>query len=296
MSPSTVRSSGTKPTPALSTSLTLWPRSSSPSSRIDPSQRSCRPRMASVSSVWPLPWTPATARISPRAMSKVMPSTTCWPVGAMTVRSLTLNVVSCGLAGALSRVRLTARPTIMEASSVVDAPGSALPTTLPRRMTVMVSDTAFTSRSLCEMKTIEVPLLFSWRMMSRSSSVSWGVSTAVGSSRMSTLASRTRALMISTRCWTPTGRSSISASGSTSNPYLSEISLIFRRVSSRFRKPPALVVSAPSATFSATVNTGTSMKCWCTMPMPAAMASPGPRKVTALPSTRISPSLGSYSP
>ncbi|MCY1248583.1 hypothetical protein D9M72_620280 [compost metagenome] len=62
------------------------------------------------------------------------------------------------------------------------------------------------------------------------------------------------------------------------------------------RKPPALVVSAPSATFSATVKTGTSMKCWCTMPMPAAIASPGPRKVTALPSTRISPSLGSYRP
>ena len=31
-------------------------------------------------------------------------------------------------------------------------------------------------------------------------------------------------------------------------------------------------------TFSATVKTGTSMKCWCTMPMPAAMASPGPAK------------------
>ena len=31
-------------------------------------------------------------------------------------------------------------------------------------------------------------------------------------------------------------------------------------------------------TFSATVNTGMSMKCWCTMPMPAAIASPGPAK------------------
>ena len=50
--------------------------------------------------------------------------------------------------------------------------------------------------------------------------------------------------MISTRCCTPTGRSSIRASGSTSKPYRSEISRIFRRVSSRSRKPPALVVSA----------------------------------------------------
>ncbi len=33
--------------------------------------------------------------------------------------------------------------------------------------------------------------------------------------------------------------------------------------------------STPSITFSATVNTGTSMKCWWTMPMPAAIASLG---------------------
>src|SRR5436190_1851267 len=33
----------------------------------------------------------------------------------------------------------------------------------------------------------------------------------------------------------------------------------------------------PRVTFSATVNTGTSMKCWCTIPMPAAM-----RRTTAL--------------
>ena len=38
------------------------------------------------------------------------------------------------------------------------------------------------------------------------------------------------------------------------------------------------VGSTPSTTFSATVKTGTSMKCWWTMPMPAAMASPGPVK------------------
>ena len=76
--------------------------------------------------------------------------------------------------------------------------------------------------------------------MSRSSSVSCGVSTAVGSSRIRTSASRTRALMISTRCWTPTGRSSTMASGSTSNPYWSEIWRIFRRVASRLRKPRRL--------------------------------------------------------
>jgi hypothetical protein len=56
------------------------------------------------------------------------------------------------------------------------------------------------------------------RMIAISSSVSCGVSTAVGSSKTSTFASRESALMISTRCCTPTGRSPTRASGSTSNP------------------------------------------------------------------------------
>ena len=52
----------------------------------------------------------------------------------------------------------------------------------------------------------------------------------------------------------------------------------------------------PRVTFSATVNTGTSMKCWCTIPMPAAMASFGELNWTFLPSSRISPSSGCSSP
>ncbi len=38
------------------------------------------------------------------------------------------------------------------------------------------------------------------------------------------------------------------------------------------------------------------MKCWCTMPIPAAIASPGPAKVTGVPSTTISPASGTYRP
>ena len=52
----------------------------------------------------------------------------------------------------------------------------------------------------------------------------------------------------------------------------------------------------PSVTFSATVNTGTSMKCWCTMPIPAAIASFGDPNRTALLSSKISPSSGCSSP
>ncbi len=48
--------------------------------------------------------------------------------------------------------------------------------------------------------------------------------------------------------------------------------------------------------FSATVKTGTSMKCWCTMPIPCRIASLGEVIVTFSPSTRISPESGCSSP
>ena len=44
--------------------------------------------------------------------------------------------------------------------------------------------------------------------------------------------------------------------------------------------------------FSATVITGISMKCWCTIPIPSAIASCGERIAIGLPLTRISPSSG----
>ena len=54
-----------------------------------------------------------------------------------------------------------------------------------------------------------------------------------------------------------------------------------RAASGRSISPPAAYGSWPRTTFSATVNTGMSMKCWWTMPMPAAIASPGPANVLA---------------
>ena len=110
------------------------------------------------------------------------------------------------------------------ASSALLAVGLASPTTLPSRITVILSATSRTSRSLWVMNTIALPAALSWRMISISSSVSCGVSTAVGSSRTRTCASRERALMISTRCCTPTGRSSTIASGFTWKPNWSESS------------------------------------------------------------------------
>ncbi len=86
-------------------------------------------------------------------------------------------------------------------------------------MTVIRSAIARTSLSLWVMKTIERPLSRSDRMTAIRSSISCGVSTAVGSSRISTCAWRRRALTISTRCCTPTGRFFTSSSGGATNPY-----------------------------------------------------------------------------
>ena len=72
--------------------------------------------------------------------------------------------------------------------------------------------------------------------------------------------------------------------------------MIRRRASLRSRKIGLAIVSSPRRMFSATVRTGTSMKCWWTMLIPRAIASDGPLIVTADPSSRISPSSGGASP
>ncbi len=101
----------------------------------------------------------------------------------------------------------------------------------------MSSAIACTSLSLWEMKTMDRPPERRSRMIRNRSSVSPGVSTAVGSSRMSTLAWRISALMISTRCCTPTGRSSTRASGLTCSPYRSDSSRTSRRARRRSSRP-----------------------------------------------------------
>ena len=301
--------------PARSRSrVEAWLRSA-PSRRTEPVEGR-RPISASHSSVWPFPWTPATPRISPARTSNDTSRTECSPRSPCTFRSWTSSTTSPGRAASLLTRSWTDRPTISAASSAPLVVGGRSPTTFPRRMTVMLSAIAWTSLSLCEMKMIDRPPARSSRMIRNRSSVSPGVSTAVGSSRTSTLASRSSALMISTRCCTPTGRSSTRASGSTCRPNRSESSSTSRRAlrrssrpiegrpSAGTRSPPRFIAgvaslrtgSAPSVTFSATVKTGTSMKCWCTMPILARIASRGEWIATCLSSSRISPSSGWISP
>ncbi len=67
-------------------------------------------------------------------------------------------------------------------------------------------------------------------------------------------------------------------------------------IRARARAPMPCDASAPSSTFSATVKLSASMKCWCTMPIPARIASAGERNATSAPSTRITPSSGCCMP
>ncbi|MBI3178565.1 MAG: 50S ribosomal protein L25, partial [Deltaproteobacteria bacterium] len=94
---------------------------------------------------------------------------------------LTVDVSALKIGGAvhLSDIKL---PEGVEFTSRSD---EAVATVVPRRTTVISSATASTSSSLCEMKMIDRPSLFSSRSASNSSSTSDGTRTAVGSSRMS---------------------------------------------------------------------------------------------------------------
>ena len=71
----------------------------------------------------------------------------------------------------------------------------------------------------------------------------------------------------------------------------------FTSRSARARSSCAPFVSSrPRIMFSATVSVGTSMKCWCTIPTPAAIASAVDQPVTSRPFTSMRPRSGVYIP
>ena len=145
-----------------------------------------RPVSAETNSVCPLPSMPARQTISPARTSKETSDTALflW-MREGTVTPSTRNTVSPGSAGAFSTLNSTSRPTIMrESSSLVVEAMSTVPTQRPLRSTVQRSATAMISLSLWVIKRMDLPSAANERMISISSSISCGVSTAVGSSRM----------------------------------------------------------------------------------------------------------------
>jgi len=69
-----------------------------------------------------------------------------------------------------------------------------------------------------------------------------------------------------------------------------------RRRASSNASMPACAGSEPRTTFSRTVRLSASMKCWWTMPIPAAIASFGERKWTSRPSIAMVPRSGRSMP
>ena len=183
-----------------------------------------------------------------------------------------------------------------ESSSFVVFLTSTVPMHLPFRSTVHLSATAMISFSLCEMNRMLLPSAARLRMISISSSISCGVKTAVGSSKISISLFRYSILSISVRCCIPTVISEMSASGSIRSPYFSLSSTTRLRASVFLRKPAEFVGSTPRMMLSSTLKISTSLKCWCTMPIPSAFASFGSLISTVFPFLRISPSSGWYSP
>ena len=121
----------------------------------------------------------------------------------------------------------------------------------------------------------------------RRSPTSAGASTAVGSSSRRNRASAASAFTISSRCLRATLRCSTRASGSRGRPARSLASFTRRRSRAGATGHPAV-----SATFSATVNAGTDVKCWWTIPIPSRRASRGDSRGRAMSSTSTTPASG----
>ena len=168
--------------------VTSWP-----SSVTVPSDGLRSPTIASTSSSWPLPATPAMPKISPARISKSTPAD---DLAAAVVADLQARRPSGGRRPDATRrgrrrAGRRARPSARRGPPRRSPSAARWPTTLPRRMTVIRSAISRTSYSLWLMKTMLWPSSARRRRTAKISSVSWGVRTAVGSSR-----TRTRALPV----------------------------------------------------------------------------------------------------
>ncbi len=93
-----------------------------------------------------------------------------------------------------------------------------MPVTLPPRSTVQLWHSARISSSLWLMYRMEQPSAASWRSVTNSFCTACGVSTEVGSSRISSFGLVSSARTISTRWRSPTDSECTGRSGSTSRP------------------------------------------------------------------------------
>ena len=285
-------------TPAATQSrgLACMPRPASVAPDRPPGEGRCRganpstpriPNNTCATPCCPFPATPAIATISPACNA----SSTCGDRSSHTTPPTRV---------APRRAAGTSRPTINSASRALSASGVArVATSRPPRSTATRSETRSTSSSLWLMKITDSPCATSWRSVAKSDCASAGVSTAVGSSRIRMRAPGwprsprrcpdTSAFRISTRWRSPTDSAPTRASGSTCSPKRRPVSASRARAAPR-RENGRHSGSLPSITLSSTDRLSASVKCWCTMPMPAARAALGLPGASGTPNTSIVPS------
>ena len=176
--------------------------------------------MASASSRWPLPATPAMPTISPPRTWRESPRSALSPRSPSAARSRASRTTGPGSPSPAAQTGNSCSPPIIsEASSPGDVSAfSTVALCRPCRMTVTRSAISITSMSLWVMKTMAFPSSAMRRMTPKRSRTSRGVRTAVGSSMMRISAPRQRALTISTRCCSPTESCQMRACGWTGSP------------------------------------------------------------------------------
>ena len=256
-----------------------------------------RPVKASTNSDWPFPSTPAIPTISPFLIFKLTPLTANNPRASWTQRSSTFKISSSGFASSFFTCRKTSLPTIWEANSAIEVfLVSETPCTSPALITVTRSAISITSLSLWVIKTTVFPSSTNVLITVNNSSVSWGVSTAVGSSNIRIFAFLYKVFNISVRCWTPTDASIIFKLGSTLNPYFSAISTTNLFSPFQSISPWLFFGSWPSPIFSGAVKLGTSVNSWWTIPIPRFIAVSTLLMTWTSPLINISPSSGCSMP
>ena len=187
-----------------------------------PSPDLISPDSASNNSSCPFPATPAMPRTSPLRTVKLI-SFRLVPKG---MGEAAFNPFTSSAAwappqsfGAGRSGGVSVAPTIISANSrAVDALGSAVPTTFPRRKMVAASQRLRISSSLWEIYKIAVPSADNCRKVRNRISTSCGVSTLVGSSMIRSFGSCNRQRMISTLCRSPADRSPTIRAGSSGRP------------------------------------------------------------------------------
>ncbi|CRQ32419.1 hypothetical protein PAERUG_E16_London_17_VIM_2_04_14_00309 [Pseudomonas aeruginosa] len=225
--------SGTAPCPSRSAGTKAWPaRRRASGARCAPAQPPRRMRSAwargrrtsplsrASNSSWPLPATPAIPRISPLRTSRSRPvKDTPKGSGLRQCRSRTWRKGAPPVAFGYSAARPSASPTISRASSRSEhCAGTHCPATRPPRSTVARWQSARTSASLWLMKRTLQPSSARRRRVTKRSSASRGVSTEVGSSRISRRMSCIRQRTISTRWRSPMDSPWTSRRGSSGMP------------------------------------------------------------------------------